>query len=97
MPTASGSSCLYKAPSHPHSLPPPDRKLQQPPLAIRRDFGGPDFPKYKGGGFDLHFLEGDWLKRLVYVPIVSFSSFLLNWSHILDLGFHTMREKRPSV
>ena len=28
-----------------HSLPPPDQLLFQPPLAIRRYFGGPDFPK----------------------------------------------------
>ena len=29
----------------------------QPP-SIEAHLGGPVFPKYKGGGFDLHFLEG---------------------------------------
>jgi len=29
---------------------------------------------------------------LVYVANVNFYSFLLNFSHILDLGFHHLRE-----
>jgi hypothetical protein len=30
---------------------------------------------------------------LVYVSLVNFCSFLFNFRHILDLGFHHIREK----
>jgi hypothetical protein len=39
------------------TLPPPDRSCSSHPTSIGGDFGGPDFTKYKGGGFGLHFLE----------------------------------------
>jgi hypothetical protein len=39
------------------TLPPPDRSCSSQPTSIGGNFGGPDFTKYKGGGFGLHFLE----------------------------------------
>jgi hypothetical protein len=39
------------------TLPPPDRSCSSQPTSIGGDFGGPDFTKYKGGGFGLRFLE----------------------------------------
>jgi hypothetical protein len=44
-------------------------------------------------GFDLHFGR-KLLKRLVYVcSLANFFSFLLHFSHILDLGFNHVRAK----
>jgi hypothetical protein len=56
---------------------PEQHYISQPP-SIGGDFVGLDFTKYKGGDFDLDFLERGCQKRLVYVPIASICSLMLN-------------------
>jgi hypothetical protein len=57
------------------------------------DFRGPVFTKYKDRGFDLHFwkkvAKKGWF--MFFLPI--FLSFLLNFSHFLDLGFYHVLER----
>jgi len=45
----------YKSPQPPFFLLGQNYSSQPPSIAAH--LGGPDFPKYKGGGFGLHFLE----------------------------------------
>jgi hypothetical protein len=70
------TACDFSGYKYPFFLP-EQHCISQPP-SIGDDFGGPDFIKYKGGGFDLDFLEGGCQKRLVYVPIDSICSLMLN-------------------
>jgi hypothetical protein len=51
--------------------------ISQPPF-IGGDFGGPDFTKYKGEVLILISWKEVAKKRLVYVPIASICSLMLN-------------------
>jgi hypothetical protein len=75
------------------TLPPPDRSCTLAANFHWRRFWRSRFHKIQGGRFWSSFFGRRWIRKVGLCFFVNFCSFVLNFSHILDLGFY-MWERR---